>query len=271
MEIKKQLKAIISHIISENSDLCDIICSAEKPFSSFIVNIDNSIQSFGSKSNGQICLGLGNIILLHQLCCRVCEKLKIINHATSNIFTNKNTLRLCVEFDSFSDIDKLLYSAHFLDDNVITSADSLTVYAMAYTLYHEFGHIKYDDAANYPLDKERQADWFANETLAKMIACSQNEENASLRFWGGIIDVILILFVSKHRHTEISGTHPHPIERLYNFLEFFKVDKEDCLWDFAFYFVKKWLKKNNIIDLSIKDNSLTTHDKFLDIYLRFKK
>ena len=82
---------------------------------------------------------------------------------------------------------------------------------------------------------------------------------------------ILILQVSKAKETENTMSHPHPIERIYLFLEYFHINNNSYLWRYAYDTIVKWINDNNLAMTFVKDSSISIKDKMLDAYHRFKK
>ena len=148
----------------------------------------------------------------------------------------------------------------------------MAIYALTFTIFHEFGHVKYDDDSMLQIEKERRADNFALEVLYE--SCSQKQDTRledNPKFLGAFLDNILILLVSKPEDAEIAVSHPHPIERIYLFLEYFHIKEDSFLWEYAYDTIVKWANDNHIVMTFIKDCSLSIKDKLLDFYHRYKK
>lgn len=267
----ERFKAVISHIICENSTIRKVIkYSANRLQNKFVVYINEEENSYGSKNDGEIRLGVGNIEKLYE----ICEKFTLPSCLEFN--TDKKILNLITDDDLCIDIADLkgntLNNTKFLNKDKIDSVDTLVINALAYTLYHEFGHVKYDNDNMHQIEKERTADDFAMTVLQD--SCS-HDANIRLEekpeFIGAFLENIFILLVSKPKDAEITMSHPHPIERIYLFLEHFNIKNDSFLWEYTYDIIVKWANENHIAMTFEKDCSLSIKDKLLDAYHRFKK
>ena len=75
----------------------------------------------------------------------------------------------------------------------------------------------------------------------------------------------------KPEDAEIAVSYPHPIERIYLFLEYFHIKEDSFLWEYACDTIVKWANDNHIAMTFVKDCSLSIKDKLLDFYHRYKK
>jgi hypothetical protein len=177
---------------------------------------------------------------------------------------------LCIDIWDLKDTN--LNNIDILNKVEVGPVDILVKNAFAFTLYHEFGHVKYDNDSMFQIEKERTADNFALEVLSE--SCSQ-ESNTQLEenpiFLGAFMENILILLVSKAKETENTKSHPHPIERIYLFLEYFHINDNPYLWRYAYDTIVKWINDNSLAMTFVKDSSVSIKDKMLDAYHRFKK
>ena len=270
-EKKDKLKAIISHIICKTPSVYNVIKNRGCcPYPRFIVKISNDNDSYGSKSYCEVKLGMGNLAKLCEICDHFCQIFKLQYSIDNNILDFHPDDEICIDCYDISEKD--FDNIGFLKDNSIGSVGTLAIYALAFTIFHEFGHVRYDDDSMFQIEKERTADNFALEVLNE--SCSQ-EQNIRLednpKFLGAFLEIILILLVSKPKDAEIAVSHPHPIERLYLFLKYFHIKEESFLWEYAYDTIVEWANENHIAMTFVKDCSLSIKDKFLDFYHRYKK
>ena len=270
-EKKDNLKAIVSHILRETPSVYDVIKNrACCPYTRFVVKISNDYDSYGSKSYCEVKLGLGNLTKLLNICNHFCQ-LNIIEHNIDNdILVYLPDDEICIDCFDISEVD--LDNIEFLKDNSIDSVGTLAIYALAFTLFHELGHVKYDDDSMLQIEKERTADIFALEVLCESCSQKQNirlEDNP--KFLGAFLENILILLVSKPKDAEMATSHPHTIERIYLFLEYFHIKENSFLWKYAYDTMVEWANDNYIDMAFVKDSSISIKDKLLDFYHRYKK
>ena len=268
---KEKLKTIVSHIICETPTIYEVMKeSISRLQKKFVVKINEDKNSRGSRSDGTIIFGVGN----HEKLYSICKDFILLSHLE---FRTENTIldfisddNLCIDFWDLK--DTTLNNIDLLNKSEEGPVDVLVKYAFAYTLYHEFGHVKYDDDSMFKIEKERTADNFALEVLRE--SCFQ-ESNTQLEenpiFLGAFMENILILQVSKAKETENTMSHPHPIERIYLFLEYFHINNNSYLWRYAYDTIVKWINDNNLAMTFVKDSSISIKDKMLDAYHRFKK
>jgi len=270
-EKKDKLKAIVSHIICETPSVYNVIKNRECCSNTrFVVKISNDRNSYGSKSYREIKLGMGNLAKLCDICNQFCHLFQSEYYIDNNILNYHPNDEIYIDCHDISERD--LGNIEFLKKNSVDSVGTLAIYALTFTIFHEFGHVKHDDDRMLQIEKERTADNFALEVLNE--SCSQ-EQNVRLegnpKFLGAFLENILILLVSKPKDAEIAVSHPHPIERIYLFLEYFHIKEESFLWGYAYDTIVKWINDNNLAMTFVKDSSISIKDKMLDAYHRFKK
>lgn len=270
-EKKDKIKAIVSYIVCETPSVYDVIKNRKCcPYPRFIVKISNDNDSYGSKSYCEIKLGLGNLTKLFDICNHFCQLYQLECSIDNNILVFHPGDEIYIDSFDISEVD--LDNIEFLKDDSIGSVGTLAIYALTFTIFHEFGHVKYDDDSMLQIEKERTADNFALEVLYESCSQKQNirlEDNPM--FLGAFLENILILLVSKPRDAEIAASHPHPIERIYLFLEYFHIKEDSFLWNYAYDTIIKWANDNHIALTFVKDCSLSIQDKLLDFYHRYKK
>lgn len=268
---KDNLRAIVSNIVCKNPILYAVIRNRHSGlYSKFIINVTNDKNSYASKKNSEVKLGIGNLAKLCDICIHFCQLYQLELGIDNNILSFQSDDEVYI--DCYDINEKDLDNIEFLKDNSIDTVGTLAIYALTYTLFHEFGHVKYDADSMIQIEKERTADNFALEILRKLCNEEPNgrlEENPS--FLGAYLDNIVTLLVSKAKDAEISMSHPHPIERIYLFLEYFHIDDNSYLWRYAYDTIVKWANDNNLAMTFEKDSSISIKDKMLDAYHRFKK
>lgn len=270
-EKKNKLKAIISHIICENPIVFKVIKEAStERYRIFTVQIKEDCDSWGSKDNCHIILGVGNLEKLFRIC-KSFNQVYHLQYSFDNRFftliTNED-----LNIETYDVKESFLENIVFLNGDTDDVAGTLAIHGLAFALYHELGHVKYDDDSLSQIEKERSADTFALKVLHEF--CSQKRDlrlEDNPRFLGAFLENILILLVSKPRDAEIAASHPHPIERIYLFLDYFHVKEDSFLWKYAYDIIVKWANDNNIAMTFVKDCSISIKDKLLDFYHRYKK
>lgn len=268
---KEKLRAVVSHVICETPSIYEVIKNRESRLNQrFVVKISSDKISYGSKSYSEVKLGMGNLAKLCDICNHFCQLYKLDYNIGKNILVFLLDDEICIDCNDISEMD--LDNIDFLKGDFIGSVGTLAIYAFTFTLFHEFGHVKYDDDSMAQIEKERTADNFALEVLRE--SCFQ-EPNVRLEetpmFLGAFMENILTLLVSNPKDAEITMSHPHPIERIYLFLEYFHINNNSYLWRYAYDTFVKWINDNNLAMTFVKDRSISIKDKILDAYHRFKK
>lgn len=268
---KDKIKAIVSHIICENPIIYEVILDSISRFQrKFVVKINEDNNSCGSRNDGTIIFGVGNHEKLYEICKNFIQLSHLEFRTENKILEFISDDNLCIDIWDLK--DTTLNNIDLLNKDEGDSVDILLKNAFAYTFYHEFGHVKYDKDSMFQIEKERNADYFAMEVLQE--SCSQEvnvrlEENP--KFLGAFLENILILLVSKPKDAEIAMSHPHPIERIYIFLEHFHINDDSFLWKYTHDTIVKWAYDNHLAMTFEKDSSISIKDKMLDAYHRFKK
>ena len=270
-EKKEKYKAIVSHIICENPTIYEVIKdSTSRLQRKFVVKINEDNCSYGSRNNGEIIIGVGNHEILYKICNNFIPSSHFAFSVDNNFLDYLSDDDLCIDIWDLK--ETTLDNLGLLNKDEVGPVDILVKNALAYTIYHECGHIKYDNESMLQIEKERTADYFAMEVLQESCSREVNvrlEENP--KFLGAFLENILILLVSKPKDAGIEMSHPHPIERIYLFLEYFHIKDDSFLWKYAYDTIVKWANENNIAMTLEKDCSLSIKDKLLDAYHRFKK
>ena len=147
--------------------------------------------------------------------------------------------------------------------------DKIRIYALAYSLCHELGHVLHD--RYIPLNefntRERAADYFAFEAI-KHIASNNNSDS---RLKGAIIGIAQMLLHRSPQEEVDDIKHPHSIERLYALLDFWGIEKDSPYWDLAYNIVIIWCSRNEKPVTWERTSSISPKDKFIDAYVHFRK
>lgn len=269
---KDKLRAIVSHIIRETPSLHALLkVRKDCPFLKFRIQINDDNQPSASKKKCYIIVGIGDFNKLYDICCCF-EKTYHLDFCTSSdiLKCEEEDNDFCV--DDFDISEKDLDDVKLFKDNLRGSVGTLFENALAFSLYHEFGHIKYDEDYLMPIEKEKKADLFAMGIVHEKSMESPNSQlEKSPAFLGALLDLILILYVSNPKVAEEATTHPHPIERIYKFLEYFNIGNNSYLWQYVYNIVRNWSTEHHIAMTFERDSSISDKDKLLDAYLRFKK
>lgn len=268
---KEILKAIVSHIIHESHKVYDIIekrkdCALPR----FFIEIKDDNLSMALKNECHIIIGIGSLSKLYNICSDFCKTYQMDYSIGKSIINKIEDNNICIDAWGISEQD--LDGIKLFEEDTIDSAGILVINALTYTIYHEFGHIKYDEDDMKQIDKEKKADKFAMELVkGKCIEYPLLQMDIAPAFLGALLDNILILYDSNPQKLEESTTHPHPIERIYYFLEYFDISEESYIWEYVYDMIIKWMNENHIA-LKIKKNcSISAKEQLYTINNRFKK
>lgn len=266
---KEQLKSIVSQLICDNPIIVAIVKDASSEFHrKFTVQIKEDCNSWGSKDNIHIILGIGNLEKLFQMCKSFSQAYHLQYSSGNRIFTLKTDGDLNIETNDVT--ESFWDKVEFFNENTDSAAVTLTKNALAFVLYHEFGHVKYDDDSMLPIEKERKADLFAMDVVKEMCSNSIHLDQNPF-FLGAFLENILIMSMSDPKEADISFSHPHPIERIIIFLEYFHIRESSYLWKYTYDELVKWINANNMSMIYERDSSITIKDKLMDAFCRFKK
>lgn len=266
---KEQINSIVSQLICDNPIIVAIVKDASSEFQrKFTVQIKEDCNSWGSKDSIHIILGIGNLEKLFQMCKSFSQVYHLQYSSGNRILPLKTDGDLNIE--TYDVKESFWDNVEFLNENTDSAAVTLTIKALAYTLYHEFGHVKYDDDSMLPIEKERKADLFAMDVVKEMCSnCIHLDQNPI--FLGAFLENILTMSVSDPKEADISFSHPHPIERIIIFLEYFHIRESSYLWKYTYDELVKWINANNMSMIYERDSSITIKDKLMDAFCRFKK
>lgn len=263
---KEHLKAIVSQLICQNQLIVDVVKETKSRRSGkFLVQITEDSNSHGSKENCHIFLGVGNFEKLYEIC-------NSFSRANSFLF-NTSIIMLTdgdLNIENYDVKESFLDKIDFLNEDTFDAAGTLAINGLAFALYHEFGHVKYDDGYELQIEKERKADLFAMDVVKEMCSdCIPLDRNPI--FLGAYLENILMLSVCNPNEAEILFSHPHPIERIIILLEYFHIEENSYLWKYAYDEITKWINANNMSMTYERNSSITIKDKLMDAFCRFKK
>lgn len=275
----KLFKSVIYQIIGENGFLLDAIEFIKN--NSSYNNVEIEIVYYrdfeGSSKDGKIIMGIPDIVDSYSV---AKELFPNLSGNTSYViepkyldFGNKDNIRnkVCV---CLADAEKELVSNElgkscFFQTEDLSIYDELAIYALAYSLCHELGHVLHD---RYILrtefnTRERAADYFAFEAI-KHIASNNNSDS---RLKGAIIGIAQMLLHRSFQEEVDDIKHPHSIERLYALLDFWGIEKDSPYWDLAYHIVIIWCNRNEKPVTWERTSSISPKDKFIDAYVHFRK
>lgn len=221
-------------------------------------------------------LGLKYFTELYGFCLRVCLEWKLKILLPQIGFPNQsNNIELCRKIKYIEDnikplASRILDDSHFLKNRQESPIDFLTLLAFAYSVYHELGHVVCNKTTTIEFDREKKADEFAFIAM-KSVGKSSNITNET-RLLSIFIGISYMLLRRSHQEEIDDKDHPHSIERLYNLLDYWKIENESCFWKLAYYVVCEWCMQNKLsISSWEKETSITHKEKFMDAYLQFQK
>lgn len=164
---------------------------------------------------------------------------------------------------------KLFSDTYFLKEKEMSIYDALTVYSLAYSLYHEIGHALHDKdiPEAEPIKREIAADAFAYEALKSMCEI----EDGDVLLLGTIIGVTHVFNKLSYDQEKVDDKHPYTIERLYQLLVFWGLKDNSPIWDLIIIIIKKWCKKNILSMEWDNDNFNSNKEKFTKAYQQFRK
>ena len=273
------LRSVIYQIIGENRLLLDAIEFVTDNSNYYNVQIEIVYyRDFeGSSKDGKIIMGIPDIVDFYSVAkelfpCLLGNSNYVIETKYSDL-GNKDKIRnkVCV---CIADAEKELVSnelgkSYFFQTEDFSIYDELAIYALAYSLCHELGHVLHD---RYILrtefnTRERAADYFAFEAI-KHIASNNNSDS---RLKGAIIGIAQMLLHRSPQEEVDDIKHPHSIERLYALLDFWGIEKDSPYWDLAYNIVILWCNRNEKPVTWERTSSISPKDKFIDAYVHFRK
>lgn len=272
MEKIEVLKRIILRLIGENGLLLSVIESI-KQLDGRLPTIDLAVScnSYYISDRNAIEIGLKDITECYNISkrfgCDVEYQFNVNNHNYDfkEVYERCN-ITINTPDHEYESIKTFLNESDFLNDKE-SSSDIIAVYSLAYSLYHEFGHVLHDKYNSNIIRRERTADTFAFELMKSLR--SKEYENTLLE--GIFVGIVNILYKEGLNNENKNASHPHGIERLYSLLDFWEIQVDSCYWEHAYRILRIWCRKNCITIDWEKNTSNTYKEKLFDAYIHFKK
>lgn len=149
-----------------------------------------------------------------------------------------------------------------------SAIDTMTLFALGYSICHEVGHLLYDDDIKDSIVKEINADKFAFQVIKDVYDNEINDNNALAhsREIGTFLGVASVLFFRKPECENNDTDHPHTIERMYSMLNYWQIDDSSLLWEIGCHLIEKWINDNAMELPWHKDGTLSYKNKFMCAY-----
>ena len=279
MKESELLISAIYQIIGENKFLLDTIelINNISNYNGIEVEVVHYRGCAGSSDNGKIFIGVSDIVDYYTIAEELFPKLSLLDDYVIDKkysdFGNKDNIRnkVCVYLSNAKKtlVEEKLDSSNLFKSNKLSNYNKIIIYALAYSLCHEIGHVLHDRyiPQNAFYTKERIADYFAFEAI-KHIASNNNSDT---RFKGAIIGIAQMLLHRSLQEEVDDIEHPHSIERLYVLLDFWGIEDDSPYWKLAYNIVLIWCRRNEEPLTWERDSSISPIDKFIDAYINFRK
>lgn len=271
MEKIKLLEHAICSMMNNNTYLVNSLLSCLNP-KNIEINISNAKTSRCILTSGYYSLdiGIGDIEGLYDFCKKYFSQYINIEQFKPNcVLTSTNEsgkLSLIFREDNCSPLpSEQLSETKFLDGGNDLIYDILTLYAFAYAVYHEIGHIVRDSQFITQLEKENSADMFAFE----VVGCPEREivdNHLSLKHLGLFLGVAYLLQIRSLEEEIEDKEHPLGIKRLFALLDFWKLKDESFYWKMSCEIICAWCKSNNVPLNSDNSSKSSPRDTFENIY-----
>ena len=276
-KINRLIKAI-KILIVNNSSLINAISSIEGKIEIIISNAKGSYYVYESNNHWHtIECGVRCISELYLISKKVCSEY-LSNSDFQQILDNTSFQNTSLHIEHFEiNEDKrispvpseILEDSGFLSGKELSNVDKLVIFAFAYSLFHEIGHAIYNKQINNEMEREKIADQFSFE-MGKALDENYNKGN-NCCLYGLFIGISQMLLTRNYQEEKDDVKHPHSIERIYNLLNFWRIQNESPLWKLAYKVVCEWSTKNSIHMCWEKETSKLYKDKFIDAYMYFRK
>ena len=164
---------------------------------------------------------------------------------------------------------KLFSNTDFLKGGKMSIYDAITVYSLAYSLYHEIGHAFHDKyiLESKPIKREIAADAFAYEAVKSMCEIEDKE----VLLLGTIIGVTHVFNKLSYDQEKDDEKHPYTIERLYKLLSFWGLNDSSTIWELTIKIIREWCEKNYLSMEWDNDIINSKRDKFVEAYKLFRR
>lgn len=155
-------------------------------------------------------------------------------------------------------VSNILETSKFLKDNCYSKTDIVSLFAIAYSLYHEIGHALFDKKYDIQIKREKHADEYAFWCLKSICDSSNDDVVVRYRQKGFLAGIAMMLFAQDYDEQKKDKDHPYTIERIYNYLRFIQADDNSELWKIAYGYIQQWVEKYNI-NVEWQNPSLSTY------------
>ena len=263
---------IILRLIGENDLLLSVIDIIKQRDGRLpTIDLSDSCGSIYTYDRNAIVIGLQDIIECYRISkrfgCDVEYQLNVKDHHFDfNEVSERFSIIINAPACERDNIEKILNESDFLNEKE-TSSDMIAVYSLAYSLYHEFGHVLHDKYITNSVKRERAADTFAFESMKSL----RSKEHENILLGGIFIGIVNILYKEGLDYENKETSHPHGIERLYSLLDFWGISDDSYYWKLAYKILCKWCKNNHLTIGWENKASNTYKDKLFDAYIHFKK
>ena len=272
MDKLKTLKAIIYQICDDSQYFKKSL--KDKGISHVSIKLSYTEGSLGSAQDLVIDLSIKDIVETYAFFKRFISNLDSIdcfrlNNKYSDYIRSINIRKIINVYIPSPDeslVVNQLDNSDFLSEETISELDTIAIYAMSYSLFHEFGHVLYDNELpeSEQIVKECKADEFAFRAI-KAIPCT---DNANLL--GSMMGISYVMHKLKPEVELSDKKYPHSIERLFALLDFWSIADDSQYWNLAYQVVCIWSEKNSLPMTWIKQTSDLDKDRFMDTYLYIK-
>lgn len=272
MDKLETLKAIIYQICDDSQYLKKSL--KDKGISHVSIKLSYTEGSLGSAQDLEIDLSIKDIVETYAFLKRFVSNRDSIdyfqlNNKYSDYISSmdiRTIIDVCIPSPYQSLIVEQLNRFGFLSGETISEPDTIAIYAMAYSLFHEFGHVLYDNdmPESEQIKKECKADEFAFRVL-KAIPCVGNAN-----LLGTMMGISYVMHKLKPEVELNDKKHPHSIERLFALLDFWSIADDSHYWNLAYQVVCIWSGENSLPMTWITPTSISEKDKFMDAYLYIK-
>ena len=279
MKQSELLISVIYQIIGENKFLLDAIEFVKSISNYNIIEIDivHNRNCGGSFNDGKIIIGIPDILDFYTIANELFPNLSfpedyIIDTKYSdwgNQDNIRNKVSVYLSNAEQTPVFEKLDGSDLFKSNKLSDCDKLTIYALAYSLCHEIGHVLHDRyIQKYEFfTKEHIADIFSFEAI-KSISCNNKVESI---LKGAIIGIAQMLMHRTPQQEIDDKEHPHSIERLYSILDLWGVEDDSPYWELAYNIVLLWCGRNKEPVTWERATSISSKDKFIDAYVNFRK
>lgn len=243
------LKAIIYQLVDENKYLKDAVNNSGNTIVS--IKIDSSGGCLGSSNSREVILGIKDVIetyifieeIKFDLCYSIPFQFNDKYLKYEGCRSIKNIIDVYITSPEVPLVAEQLNSSDFLSVETLSKLDTVVIYALAYSLFHEFGHILYD--TKIPKSEQLKREYKADEFAFQTIKAIPHADNANL--YGTIMGISYVLNKMAPEIELKDKEHPHSIERLYVLLDSWGISDDSKFWELAYLIICKWNEKYKLM------------------------